>query len=42
VSGSSAATSAAVGAVAYPELSARGYYLPAGRASLAAGARSGC
>lgn len=41
VSGSSAATSAAVGAVAYPELSRRGYYLPSVCASLAAGGTLG-
>jgi tripartite ATP-independent transporter DctM subunit len=41
VSGSSAATSAAVGAVAFPELSKRGYYLPSVCASLAAGGTLG-
>lgn len=41
VSGSSAATSAAVGAVAYPELAKRGYYLPSVCASLAAGGTLG-
>jgi C4-dicarboxylate transporter DctM subunit len=41
VSGSSAATSAAVGSVAYPELAKRGYYLPAVCASLAAGGTLG-
>ena len=41
VSGSSAATSAAVGAVAYPELSRRGYHLPSVAASLAAGGTLG-
>ena len=41
VSGSSAATSAAVGSVAYPELAKRGYYLPSVCASLAAGGTLG-
>jgi len=41
ISGSSAATSAAVGSVAYPELAGRGYYLPAVAASLAAGGTLG-
>jgi tripartite ATP-independent transporter DctM subunit len=41
VSGSSAATSAAVGSVAYPELAERGYYPPAVAASLAAGGTLG-
>ena len=41
VSGSSAATAAAVGSVAYPELAVRGYYLPSVAASLAAGGTLG-
>ncbi|MCC7276374.1 MAG: TRAP transporter large permease [Alphaproteobacteria bacterium] len=41
ISGSSAATSAAVGSVAYPELGRRGYYMPAVAASLAAGGTLG-
>ena len=41
VSGSSAATSAAVGSVAYPELEARGYFPPSVAASLAAGGTLG-
>jgi len=41
ISGSSAATSAAVGSIAYPELAGRGYYLPAVAASLAAGGTLG-
>lgn len=41
ISGSSAATSAAVGSVAYPELAQRGYYLPNVAASLAAGGTLG-
>ena len=41
VSGSSAATSAAVGSVAYPELAERGYHPPAVAASLAAGGTLG-
>lgn len=41
ICGSSAATSAAVGSVAYPELSRRGYYLPSVAASLAAGGTLG-
>ena len=41
VSGSSAATSAAVGSIAYPELARRGYYLPSVAASLAAGGTLG-
>ncbi|MGE0716689.1 MAG: TRAP transporter large permease [Alphaproteobacteria bacterium] len=41
ISGSSAATSAAVGSVAYPEMARRGYYLPAVAASLAAGGTLG-
>jgi len=41
VSGSSAATSAAVGSIAYPELARRGYYMPAVAASLAAGGTLG-
>ena len=41
ISGSSAATSAAVGSVAYPELARRGYYLPSVAASLAAGGTLG-
>jgi C4-dicarboxylate transporter DctM subunit len=41
ISGSSAATSAAVGSIAYPELARRGYYLPAVAASLAAGGTLG-
>ncbi len=41
ISGSSAATSAAVGSAAYPELSKRGYYLPSVCASLAAGGTLG-
>ena len=40
ISGSSAATSAAVGSIAYPELASRGYYLPSVAASLAAGGTS--
>lgn len=41
ISGSSAATSAAVGSIAYPELANRGYYLPSVAASLAAGGTLG-
>ena len=41
VSGSSAATSAAVGSVAYPELAARGYHPASVAASLAAGGTLG-
>jgi tripartite ATP-independent transporter DctM subunit len=41
VSGSSAATSAAVGAVAYPELESRGYHAPTVAASIAAGGTLG-
>ncbi len=41
ISGSSAATSAAVGSIAYPELASRGYYLPSVAASLAAGGTLG-
>ena len=41
VSGSSAATSAAVGSVAYPELEARGYFPASVAASLAAGGTLG-
>lgn len=41
VSGSSAATSAAVGSVAYPELESRGYHSPSVAASLAAGGTLG-
>ena len=41
ISGSSAATSAAVGSIAYPELAKRGYYLPSVAASLAAGGTLG-